>query len=469
MASYDYDLCVIGAGSAGLSIAAGASQMGARVALVEKGVMGGDCLNFGCVPSKALLAAGHRAVSWREAAAFGLADAPPAVDFAAVMRHVRQVIAAIAPNDSVARFEGLGVAVLQGEARFLGPDRLSAAGRELRAKRFVLATGSRPLVPPIPGLAEQPFLTNETIFSLTAAPQHLVVLGGGPIGCELAQAFARLGCRVTLVEMGSLMPKDDPELVAFVRRSLEADGVALLEGAKAVAVEPGPVLVVERDGAQQRVAGSHLLVAVGRRPSFEGLGLEQAGVRLERGRLLLDRGLRSSNRRIYAAGDAAGGLQFTHLAGAHAGVLIKRLLFRLPARADRLTVPWVTYCDPELAQVGLTEAEAAAHGPIRVLRWSLHENDRAQAERATGGLVKLIATPRGKLLGAGIVGQGAGELILPYVLAVAGKLKLGDLASVIAPYPTLSEAGKRAAGSFYVPKLFGNGTRRLVRLLLKLP
>lgn len=469
MARYDYDLCVIGAGSAGLSIAAGASQLGARVALVEKGAMGGDCLNTGCVPSKALLAAADRAVAWREAAAFGLAAAPPAVDFAAVMGHLRAVIAAIAPNDSVARFEGLGVAVLPGEARFLGPDRLAVAGRELSAKRFVLATGSRPFVPPIPGLAAAPHLTNESVFALTERPEHLLLLGGGPIGCELAQAFARLGSRVTLVEQDRLLPKDDPELADFVRRSLLADGVALLEGTKATAVEAGPTLVVEREGEARRLSASHLLVAVGRRPDYEGLDLAAAGVALEAGRLRLDRGLRTSNRRIYAAGDAAGGLQFTHLAGAHAGVVIKRALFRLPAKADALTVPWVTYCDPELAQVGLTEAQAAAQGPMRVLRWSLHDNDRAQAERATGGLAKLIVTPKGRLLGAGIVGRGAGELILPYVLAVAGKLKLSDLASVVAPYPTFSEVGKRAAGSFYMPKLFSERTRRLVRLLLKFP
>lgn len=469
MAGYDYDLCVIGAGSAGLSIAAGASQMGARTALIEKGAMGGDCLNSGCVPSKALLAAADRAVAWRDAGAFGLKAEAPEVDFPAVMRHVRETIAAIAPNDSVARFEGLGVTVIQGEARFLGPDRLSAAGREIRAKRFVVATGSRPFVPPIPGLVAQPYLTNETVFALDSRPAHLIVLGGGPIGCELAQAFARLGSRVTLVEMGRLLPKDDPEAADVVRRSLAADGVEILEGAKAVGVEAGPVLLVEQSDEQRRIEGSHLLVAVGRRPDYEGLELAAAGVETKEGRLQLDRGLRTGNRRIYAAGDAAGGLQFTHLAGAHAGVLIKRILFRLPARADRLTVPWVTYTEPELAHVGLTEEQAAERGDVRVLRWSLHDNDRAQAERATAGFAKLISTPKGRLLGATIVGRGAGELILPYVLALDRGLKVAQLATAIAPYPTFSEVGKRAAGSFFISRLFSERTRRLVRLLLKLP
>jgi pyruvate/2-oxoglutarate dehydrogenase complex dihydrolipoamide dehydrogenase (E3) component len=460
-----FDLCVIGAGSAGLSIAAGAQQMGARVVLIERGPMGGDCLNTGCVPSKALLAAARRvaqAADWRH---FGLQGTPPAVDFPGVMRHVHEVIAAIAPNDSVARFEGLGVTVIQAEARFLGPDSLEAGGRRLVAKRFVLATGSRALVPPIPGLSEVEHLTNETVFELSERPSHLLVLGGGPIGCELAQAFRRLGSKVTLVELDRLLPKDDPELAEVVRQRLLAEGVTLHEKSKAVAVAPGPTVTIEGPGGRQELAGSHLLVALGRRPEFGGLDLAKAGVELKDGRPVLDRGLRTTNRRIYAAGDAAGGLQFTHLAAAHAGLVIKRALFRLPARADRLTVPWVTYTDPELASVGRLSARAGE----RVLRWPFHENDRAQTERTTAGLIKVVTTKRGRVLGAAIAGPEAGELILPWVLAVGGRLKLSALASVVAPYPTLSEVSKRAAGSFYTPALFGSRTRRLVRWLLKLP
>jgi pyruvate/2-oxoglutarate dehydrogenase complex dihydrolipoamide dehydrogenase (E3) component len=461
-----FDLCVIGAGSAGLSIAAGAQQMGARVALIEKGLMGGDCLNYGCVPSKALLAAARRVAEAAHWPAFGLGGAAPAVDFAGVMRHVHEVIAAIAPNDSVERFEGLGVTVIQAEARFLAPDRVQAGGRIIAARRFVLATGSRPAAPPIPGLTEGGYLTNETVFALRERPRHLLVLGGGPIGCELAQAFRRLGSAVTLVELDRLLPKDDPELAQLVRERLLAEGVTLHEKSKAVAVAAGPRVTIEGPGGRQELAGSHLLLALGRRPDYGGLDLAAAGVELKDGRPVLDRGLRTTNRRIYAAGDAAGGLQFTHLAGAHAGIVIRRALFRLPARADRLVVPWVTYCDPELASVGQLGADAARH---RVLRWSFHDNDRAQAERRTAGLIKVVTTKRGRVLGAAIAGPEAGELILPWVLAVAGRLKLAALASVVAPYPTLSEVSKRAAGSFYAPALFGSRTRRLVRWLLQLP
>jgi pyruvate/2-oxoglutarate dehydrogenase complex dihydrolipoamide dehydrogenase (E3) component len=460
-----FDLCIIGAGSAGLHIAAGAQQMGARVALIERGAMGGDCLNTGCVPSKALLAAARRVAAAAEWRHFGLEGAAPAVDFAGVMRHVHEVIAAIAPNDSVARFEGLGATVIQAEARFLGLDRVQAGGRTLAAKRFVIAVGSRAVAPPIQGLAETAYLTNENIFELQEQPRHLVVLGGGPIGCEMAQAFRRLGSEVTLVELDRLLPKDDAAFAQVVRERLQAEGVRVLERSKAVAVGAGPRVTVEGPGGRQELTGSHLLLALGRRPDFSGLGLEQAGIALKDGHLVLDRGLRTTNRRVYAAGDAAGGLQFTHLAGAHAGIVIRRTLFRLPARADRLAVPWVTFTDPELASVG----RLAAREGERVLNWTFHENDRAQAERSTAGLIKVVTTKRGRVVGAAIVGPEAGELILPWVLAVTGRLKLSALASAIVPYPTLSEVSKRAAGSFYTPALFSPRTRRLVRWLLKLP
>jgi pyruvate/2-oxoglutarate dehydrogenase complex dihydrolipoamide dehydrogenase (E3) component len=465
MSEERFDLCIIGAGSAGLYLAAGAQQMGARVALIEKGAMGGDCLNTGCVPSKALLAAAGRAAEAASWPAFGLSGPAPTVDFAAVMRHVHQVIAEIAPNDSVERFEGLGVTVIQGAARFLGRDRVEAAGRTILAKRFVVATGSHPTMPPIPGLAEVAFLTNETVFDLKERPPQLLVLGGGPIGCELAQAFRRLGSEVTLIELDRLLPKDDAELAAVVRAQLVAEGVRVLEGAKAVRVSPGPIVTVETKAGLQQVAGTHLLVALGRKAALDGLALDAAGVELRDGRLVLDRSLRTTNRRIYAAGDAAGGLQFTHVAGAHAGVIIKRALFRLPARADRLVVPWVTFTDPELASVG----RLSPRDSERVLTWSFHENDRAQAERATAGRIKVVTGPRGRVVGAAIVGRAAGELILPWVLAVGRRLKLADLASAVVPYPTLSEVSKRVAGSYYAPALFGPRGRALVRWLLKLP
>lgn len=466
------DICVIGAGSAGLSVAAGASQMGAKTVLIERALMGGDCLNYGCVPSKSLLAAAKAAAGRDLAARMGVIYDPPRVDFPAVCEHVRGVIAGIAPHDSQARFEGLGVTVLRSEARFVGPREVEAGGTRIRARRFVVATGSRPVVPPLPGLEEVGYLTNETVFQLGEAPARLIVVGGGPIGCELGQAFRRLGSAVTIVELASLLPNDDPELVELVRLRLRAEGIRLRERARAVAVRRdggGFALEIEHDGGGESLAGDELLLAVGRRPAVEGLGLDAAGIEHDRKGIKVDRRLRSSNRKVFAVGDVAGGLQFTHVAGYHAGVVLKNALFRLPAKVDNRAVPWVTYTDPELAHVGLSEAAArAGHGDIRILRWPFAENDRARCERQEGGLVKVVTTPRGRILGASIVGIHAGELIHSWVLAISKGLGIGAMAQMIAPYPTLGEVNKRAAGSFYTEKLFSDRTRGLVRLLAKL-
>ncbi|MCB9957106.1 MAG: FAD-dependent oxidoreductase [Rhodospirillaceae bacterium] len=468
----DTDLCVIGGGSAGLSVAAGAVQMGASTVLIERGAMGGDCLNTGCVPSKALLAAARTAETMRRAGRFGLPTVDPQIDFARVHDHVHGVIAAIAPIDSQERFEGLGVTVLRETAIFTSPDTLLAGDVEVRARRFVIATGSAPAVPPLPGLDRVPFLTNETIFGLSAAPGHLVVLGGGPIGVEMAQAHRRLGCRVTVVERAKLLPKDDPDLVDVVRRTLTADGVEILEGVRATAVAPdgdGVVLDAERGGETIRIAGSHLLVAVGRRAMVDGLGLDQAGVAHTPAGITVDRRLRTSNRRIYAIGDVTGGPQFTHVASHHASVVLRSILFRLPAKVNDRALPWVTYCEPELANVGLTEAAARArYGDfVQVAEWSFADNDRAQAEHATDGRIKVVATKRGRVLGAGIVGPHAGELILPWGLAIARGIRLSTLVGLIVPYPTLSEVSKRAAGAFYAAKLFSERTRKVVRFLAR--
>ncbi len=463
------DLCVIGAGSAGLSVAAGAVQMGASVVLVEKGAMGGDCLNTGCVPSKALLAAAHSADSVRAGAALGV-TAIPTIDFGAVHRHVHDVIAGIAPHDSVERFEKLGVTVIQSAAAFTSEKSLRAADFEIRPRRFVIATGSHAFVPSIDGLADVPYFTNETIFDHTELPRHLIVLGGGPIGCELAQAFRGLGAAVTVIEMANILPKDDPQLVAVVRDRLTASGIRLCEGAAAksvAAVSDGVEVAIEVNGLTEKVSGSHLLVAVGRRPTVEGLCLDRAGIDFSAKGIAVDSGLRTTNRRAYAIGDCVGGLQFTHVAGYHAGIVVRSALFRLPSKADHRTVPWITYTDPELAQVGLAEdAARALHGDkVRVLTSAFAENDRARAERKTDGLIKVVTTSRGHILGAGIVGAQAGELIQPWVLAMANKLKIGALATMIAPYPTLGEINKRAAGAFYTPALYGARTRMLVKLL----
>jgi pyruvate/2-oxoglutarate dehydrogenase complex dihydrolipoamide dehydrogenase (E3) component len=465
------DICVIGAGSAGLSVAAGASQMGSSVVLIEKGEMGGDCLNFGCVPSKSLIAAAEAAHAARQAARFGVGVAEPRVDGSAVFRRVREVIAAIAPNDSVERFEGLGVKVIRAPARFTGPDSVRAGDVEVRARRFVVATGSSPVAPPIPGLDQVPYLTNETVFDLGAIPKHLIVLGGGPIGIELAQAFRRLGANVSVVEMQSILGREDPELVDVVRLQLRREDIALHENAPAGRVErTADGIAVATDGpARARVEGSHLLVALGRRPNVKDLGLDLAQVAVEPAGIVVDARLRTTNARIYAASDVAGGPQFTHVAGHHAGIVIRNILFRLPARADRAAIPRVTYTDPELAQIGLTEAEAfAGRRQVRILRWPMHDNDRAQAEGATEGLVKVIVGRRGKILGAGIAARHAGELIQPWTLAIDNGLGIGAMAGVVAPYPTLGEASKRAAGSYFAPTLFGDRVKAIVRLLAKL-
>mgnify|MGYP003626466406 FL=1 len=468
----DTDICIIGAGSGGLSVAAGASQMGARVVLIEKGEMGGDCLNYGCVPSKALLAAGHAAQAVRDAGRFGVRATLDGVDGKAVYGHVEGVIDAIRPMDSQERFEGLGVTVIREHGRFTGPDRVQAGDTEIRAKRFVVATGSSAAVPPIPGLDGVDFLTNESVFDRDNLPDHLIVIGGGPIGVEMAQAHAQLGCKVTLLEMFSIMANDDGDLVDVVRRALVAGSIDIREGIKIAAVEKtdtGVAVTIDDGGESQRIEGSHLLVAAGRRANVAGLDLEKAGIDHTPKGITVDARLRSTNKKVFAIGDVAGGLQFTHVAGYHAGVVIKNALFRIPAKADHSVVPWVTYTAPELAQVGLTEKKARDAGiEFNVLRWPFHENDRAQAERETEGLVKAIVTPKGKILGCGIAGHQAGEHIQLWVLALAKGMKVGDLATIILPYPTLGEVSKRAAGSYFTPKLFTDRTRAIVRFLLKL-
>ena len=466
------DICVIGAGSGGLSVAAGASQMGADTVLIERDKMGGDCLNYGCVPSKALIAAGHTAHIMQHSDRFGIESVTPAVDYAKVRDHVRGVIAAIKPNDSVERFTGLGVNVVLGAARFTGPNTVEADGKTIQAKRFVIATGSTAMIPPIPGLDRVPYLTNETVFELDTRPDHLIVIGGGPIGAELAQAHRRLGADVTVVEIFDFLGKDDPELTEVVRRQFAEDGVTIMAQTAVIAIEKDGdriVVVTEKDGQTEKINGSHLLIAAGRQPNLDGLDLEAAGVAFERNGITVDARLRTSNKMIFAIGDVAGPYQFTHMAGYHAGIVIRNALFKLPAKVDYRAVPWVTYTDPELAHVGMTEVQAkeAHSGTINILRWPFHENDRAQAERETEGLIKVVTTKKGLVLGASIVGPRAGELLMPWVMAVGTKQKIGTMAGLIAPYPTLGEVSKRAAGSYYTPSLFSERTRKIVRFLLR--
>lgn len=467
----DFDLIVIGAGAAGLSVAAGAAQLGASVALIERGTMGGDCLNTGCVPSKALLAAAHAMGAIRGACRYGIIVPDPVIDWDRLRAHVHGVIATIAPVDSAARFRGLGATVLHGEARFLDPATIMVDGRRLTGRRFVIAAGSRASVPAIPGLDSVPYWTNDSLFDLHERPDHLLVLGGGPIGLEMADAFAGLGSRVTVIEADRIAGKDDPELVDGLRRALTGRGVVFREGSAVTAIEPGIGLTLANG---MRIDGSHLLVAVGRRPNLEALNLSAGNIQASPAGIATDRGLRSvTNKRVFAVGDIAdpagiGPRAFTHVASYHAGLIIRRLLFRLPARVDYAALPRVTYTNPELAQVGLTEAEAVAAGlKIRILRWPMAENDRAVAERDTTGLVKLIVSGS-RVVGAGILAPNAGEMISQWTLAIAQRTRLSALAGLIVPYPTRTEAAKRAVGANFASALFSDRTKRLVRLLSRL-
>ena len=466
MTRIETDICIIGAGSGGLSVAAGAVQIGAKVVLIEGHKMGGDCLNYGCVPSKALLAAGHKAHD-TASSAFGTKGHSTLPDFAAAKDHVAQVIETIAPVDSEERFEGLGVHVIREFARFISETEVQAGAHVIKARRFVIATGSRPFVPPIPGLSDTPHHTNETIFDLRERPDRLIIIGGGPIGMEMAQAHRRLGSQVTVLEGAKALGRDDPEAAALVLDKLRGEGIEIVEDATVAAVSGTEGAISVETGDGRSFAGSHLLVAVGRRVNVEKLDLEKAGVDYDRRGVTVDKGLRSTNKRVYAVGDAAGGLQFTHVAGYHAGIIIRPMLFGLPAKARADHIPWVTYIDPELAQVGLTEAEAREkHGhTLFVAKAGFRHNDRAIATGQAEGFAKVMVV-KGKPVGATIVGPQAGELIQLWALAIANGLKMSAVAGMVAPYPTLGEINKRAAGAYFSPKLFDSPlVKRIVRLV----
>jgi pyruvate/2-oxoglutarate dehydrogenase complex dihydrolipoamide dehydrogenase (E3) component len=463
------DICVIGAGSGGLSVAAAAAAFGVPVVLIEKGRMGGDCLNYGCVPSKALIAAGKHADALRHGAGFGIANVEPEIDFRKVAEHVQSVIAAIAPNDSAGRFSALGVHVIKAEARFKDKRTIIAGDVEIRARRFVIATGSSPVIPPIEGLDTVDYLTNETIFEQTRRPGHLVIVGGGPVGIELAQAYRRLGSEVTVVEAATALSKEDPELAAIVLKRVRADGVTIREATRVESVERrGKVGIrVNVDSGTRVIEATHLLIAAGRAANFAGLDLARAGIRHEPAGITVSSKLRTSNSRVYAVGDVvAGAPHFTHVASYHAGIVIRALLFRLSATENRGIIPRVTFTDPELAHVGLIEADALAlKHRIRILRWPYGENDRAQAERKTEGHIKLVTDLKGGILGASIVGANAGEMISLWALALAKRMNVREIADFVAPYPTMGEIGKRAAISYFVPQAQRPRVRKLIRFL----
>ena len=461
------DLLVIGAGSGGLSVAAGAVQMGASVVLLEKHKMGGDCLNYGCVPSKALIASAEAAHAQAHAAPFGVANQTPAPDYAAAKDHVDDVIGTIAPHDSQERFEQLGVTVIRDEGYFISAKEVQAGDTVIRPRRTVISTGSSPLVPPIPGLDKVPYLTNESLWELREQPDHLLVIGGGPIGMEMAQAHARLGSKVTVIEGAKALGKDDPELAAIVLDNLRADGIDIAEDALAeeISGETGNITVKVKDG--RSFTGTHLLMAVGRRANTDRLNLEAAGIKTTRSGIQTDASLKTTNPRVYAIGDVAGGLQFTHVAAYHASVILRSALFALPAKASTAHLPWATYTQPELSQVGLTEAQARKEygDTLEVARFDYSGNDRAIATRQTTGLIKVMVV-KGRPVGASIVGAQAGEQIGLWSLAIVNKLKMSQISAMVAPYPTLSELSKRAAGAYFTPRLFDNPkVKRVVGLV----
>lgn len=465
-------LCIVGAGAGGLSLAAVAAQLGIKVVLVERHKMGGDCLNTGCVPSKALLAAAKHAWATVHQSKFGCTVEKASINFSQVMAHVHGAIAEISPHDSVERFEGLGCRVILGHGRFIDPHQLAVDDKYvIKARQFVIATGSSPMCPPIEGLKNINYFTNETIFNLQRLPKHLVIIGAGVIGCELGQAFAMLGAKVTLIARSTILPKEDPQAVALIRDAFKQLHIRLVENTQVQSVAElaeRVAVVVNSANGEEIITGSHILVATGRKPNCEGLDLAKADIELVDNAIKVDMRLRTSQKHICAIGDVIAQQQFTHVANYHAGILIKNLLFRLPAKVQTYFIPKVIYTSPEIAHVGLTQLDAEQQSIMVVVKTlSYQQNDRAVAEGMTDGFVKIIADRKNRVLGVTIVGGQAGELINIWGIAVRKKMSLKQLTDNIVAYPTLSELNKRAAGLFYQDALFSNKTKKLVRWLTK--
>ncbi|MCB2226072.1 MAG: FAD-dependent oxidoreductase [Desulfarculaceae bacterium] len=472
MATYDYDLGVLGGGSAGLTLTSGAAQLGAKTLLIEKEPrLGGDCLHYGCVPSKTLIKTARVYHLMKQADRFGLppVETPP-VDFARVRDRIKGVIATIQEHDSEARFCSLGAAVRFGSARFVDEHSVELDGKRISAKAWLIATGSSPAAPPVPGLSETPYITNKEIFYLDKLPESLIVLGAGPIAIEMAQAFARLGSKVSVVQRsGQILSKEDKDLADGVMAALMAEGVefylnAKVTGAREVGGRPH-LAFTNADGKARELSAERMLVALGRRANLEGLGLEDIGVEFDAKGLKLDARLRTAHKHIYGAGDVTGGNQFTHAAGYEGGVVLANAVLHLPRKTDYTWLPWCTYADPELASIGLNEKAAEAAG-LKYTVWSeqFAGNDRALAEGEAEGRIKLILDQDEKILGAQILGLHAGELINEWVAVAGGKVKLSTMAGAMHPYPTLGEISKRVAGDVLAPKLFSDLVKKGLKL-----
>ena len=465
---YTHDVIVIGGGAAGLTAAGGCAMFGLKVALIEGHKMGGECLNNGCVPSKALIAAAGRAAEAREETRAGVQLAAPQVHWSGVHRHVHEAIAHIEPHDSPERFRAMGCEVIQDWARLTGPKQVEVAGRTLTAPRIVIATGSSPAVPPIEGLDGVPYLTNENLFDLTKQPDHLVIVGGGAIGMEMAQGFCRLGSAVTVIEPGDLMGRDDPDSVAVVKTVMEAEGVRFVRGkAESVAGQAGAITVTTGDG--ERIEGSHLLLAVGRKARTQGFGLEELGIAMADNGIEVDKRRRTNLKHIYAIGDCRDGPRLTHVSGYEGSNVVLEIALGLPAKVDFRALPWCTYTQPEVAQIGMTEAEAreALGDRLRVVTEGFDHNERAIAEGQDRGHLKVMLKGK-KVVGASICGRHAGELLLPFTQMIAGKSGTFDVGGAIVAYPTRAEIVKAAAFSAWEPTVFGKWPKRWARLLAKL-
>ncbi|QGP56556.1 Mercuric reductase [Piscirickettsia salmonis] len=465
------DLCIIGAGSGGLSVASAAVQMGAQVTLIEQDKMGGDCLNYGCVPSKALIAAAKHIKLISDSAAFGIRVPNFTIDHQALHGHIHERISHIAPHDSIERFESLGVNVILGTAQFTSPKLLQVGNITIQARRFIIASGSKASIPNIPGLESTPYFTNETIFNLTHAPDHLAVIGGGPIGLEIACAYAYLGVKVTLITRSYILPKEDQKLVDIVRNNLKnKNHLEILEKININNITDKNNNNILINAENQSIQASHLLIATGRTPTLNTLNLSAADIHYTDKGITVDNRLRTTNKKIYAIGDVIGKEQFTHAANYHAGIVIRNILFHLPAKATAL-IPRITYTLPEIGYIGLTEQQAKEQygsDKIQCLNWPFKRNDRAITDRQTTGLTKVIVNSKGKILGAGIVHPHASDLLTPWLLAINNNLNIKHIAGLIHPYPTLGEANKYAAASFYTPKLFSNKIKFIVKILMKL-
>ncbi len=478
MSKYDYDLGIIGGGAAGLTAAAGAAQFGAKTILIEKSAkLGGDCLHYGCVPSKTLIRTAGVYALLKRTTEFGLPQVQlPPVDLEAVMNRVKNVIDKIQQHDSPERFCNLGAQVVFGKASFIDDHSVNLDGQNLSARSWIIATGSSPALPPVEGLANTPYLTNETIFSQKRLPASLIVLGGGPIGLELAQAMGRLGSQVTIVEfMNQILSPEDPDIADILQRQLKEDGITIYTATKALKAQYDDSLfhltIADQAGkGQTRVLKAEaLLVAAGRKPNIDGLKLEAAGVKFTPRGIPTDSNMKTNIKNIYACGDVNGQLPFTHVADYEAGIALTNAILRLHRKADYAKIGWCTYTDPEIASIGYNEKRAKEKGiKYRVWEEQYAENDRAQAEGITKGKIKLLVSPAGKLLGCQIIGAHAGELIHEWVIAVNGGIKLSTIAAAVHIYPTISEVSKRVAGKIFAEKIFSDRTKSILKFIFSL-